>query len=232
MNLFDAVVFAILLLAIYTGFKRGLKSFFSSLISLILAFVSAYLFYKPIGGIIERKFKLFSIVYSYVKSKINPGVAILPATVLKSKIVSFLNSLKMPPSVIKNIKSIVDKLSIPSNQTIGQFLPHFLAQLVVGAVAFILIFITAYLVFKLILHWILKGEETNPKLKRLGAIGNFILVFIIIFYLLGLYDSSGMSILIPNHYIVNLINKSLCLKIARMLHPLFSSVIGIFLGGS
>ena len=222
MNLFDVIVLVILGIALYTGFKRGLRSFFSSLLSLVLGIISAYVFYRPVAGLVERQFKLLETISSYIRTKINPTLAIMPASLLKEKIVTFLKSLTIPASTVESIKKIVDNLKIPHNQTIGQFLPNALAKVILVTISYIFVFIVAYLLFKILLHWVIKGEETNPKLRRIGAIGNFTLVFLIIFYLLSAYETLGLSIFIPNHYIVNLINNSFSLRIALLLHPLFS----------
>ena len=227
MNLFDVVVLVVLLIALYTGFRRGLKSFFGSLLSLILAIISAYTFYRPVAGLIERRFRLFETISAYVRSKINPALAMMPAPLLKEKIVMFLKSLKIPASTVESIKRIVNNLKIPHTQTIGQYLPSALAKMVLVTISYIVVFIVAYIIFKLILHWVISGEETNPRLKRIGAVGNFLLAFLIIFYLLNAYESLGLSIFIPNHYIVNLINNSLSLKIALLLQPVFSFLINL-----
>ncbi len=158
-NLLDYIIIAILFLSAITGFRQGFIEALGGMLSTVLALLAAILCYDQLALYLEQNFGLSTILANFIKQK-------LP-----------ILTLSMDQNMLVQGLLAIPLLTDPA---------HYLARLLLAAAGFLLVFVLASFVLKLIfaalnsfLSWGLLGGLNRIAGMTLVLIKNLLIMAIL-----------------------------------------------------
>lgn len=194
----DIVIIAILIIAIIVGRMKGLTVCLVNLVSLILALVLAFMFYKPLGNIVIDNTEIDDNIKQVI-------IKNFPMNDTDFKIE---NTENLPTQIRDYINSTTEGLTEQKNETIENIAKELTTQVI-----YVLSFITIFIVVRIVLSIVkllAKIIDKLPVFKQINNLGGAICGFVegaIVVYI-AFAIISIMSPMIENTGIPKLINDS------------------------
>lgn len=147
MNWIDYAIIGILVLGVFSGFRKGLLMSVSSIICLIVSILVAKNYYKLVALFLVENTSLEEKIASYLSEK------------------AFVQNMLMSPSGESAVFSI--------SKSFGSDLNSFVTVLIINAISVVIIFLAARIILG-IAEGFLAGVVSMPVLKEVNSIGGAI----------------------------------------------------------
>ena len=219
-NVADIVVIAIVIIAIFSGYKKGFIKTLFGVLSFFIAIAITFTFYKPVMELIKEKTRFEEWLYGYLYEMNlddkNTEEVSGEQVVLSESGENYINNL--PDAVVKMIG--LDEFKENAKITVIEKIVEFVVKLL----AIVIVYIVSKLIL-LVLVLVLDSIAKLPVLKQfnellglvLGGILGFIQVYVVcaIITLIGSLPAlSGVSAIISNSLIAHIFyDNNLLLKI-------------------
>ncbi|MCD6106869.1 MAG: CvpA family protein [Caldisericaceae bacterium] len=183
-NYVDVVIFILLLIAVVQGIRKGVVIPVFDIVGLVagwfIAKTNAFVF----GIYLDGRFNMGSFFYDKVFNivKLPPEVGSLPAD--NTTVINAIKALHFP-SFLQNL---FFKGTIPSGFTVQQFLASRISQSIVTGIAFLIILLGVFILFRIAGIIVRRIVRVSPFLKWFdsffGALLKFVFIYAIIFIII------------------------------------------------
>ncbi|BEP30418.1 CvpA family protein [Helicovermis profundi] len=217
LNWVDAVVVTILIYNIFRGIRIGFIKSVLGIMSYIVAGIIAKVYYFKVLEYLMTNFSVFKDLQTTIRtsllSRLNSSGLNLDMTNIDLSSIdpSKLNELNLPSNIKEQLMNAISKMNINSSSgSLSTVISDKLSSFVMGVIAFLLVFIVAYIALILIVK-LLDSIAKLPILKEINKLGGFIvgvvkgLVFIYIIMTIIMI----VNPIVSNSYIVGLIQSSM-----------------------